>query len=108
MLIMGDRQRVQGVVEELLRIVDETGTRDEAFHLSRHYAWLGDKEQALMWLTVASEEYPGDMFCINIMQEFDFLRSSPEFMACLRQAGFTDKIIAASKALTREDILGDF
>jgi len=107
MLIMGDRQRVQGVVEELLRIVDETGTRDKAFHLSRHYAWLGDKDQALTWLTVASEEYPGDLFCINIMQEFDFLRSNPEFMVCLRQAGFTDKIIAASKAMTREDILGD-
>ena len=57
-LIMGDRARVEGEVAGILQEMEEAGTTDRAWNLSRHYAWLGDREQALRWLKVASMDHP--------------------------------------------------
>jgi tetratricopeptide (TPR) repeat protein len=106
-LIMGDRTRILGVIGDLLDRVEESGSRKAAFHLSRHYACLGDKEQALFWLKIASEEFPRSLLITNVVAEFDFLRSEPAFQDCLRMAGFTEEMVAASQALTTNTILGD-
>jgi tetratricopeptide (TPR) repeat protein len=106
-LILGDRSRVQGVVRELLQLIEEKGERHVARDLARHFAWLGEGEQALAWLKVASEEFPHTLKLNILIQEFDFLRSEPEFMDCLRKAGFTEEMVAASKALTSDKIVGD-
>ncbi len=106
-LIMGDRARVEGEIAGMLEEMEETGTTDLAWHLSRHYAWLGNREQALRWLKVASVDHPKDFWIANATAEFDFLRSEPEFMDCLRRAGFTEEMVAASQALASEKILGD-
>ncbi len=105
-LIMGDRARVLGVIGDLVDRMEESGNRHDAFHLSRHYAWLGDKKQALFWLKIASEESPRTMLITNVVAEFDFLRSEPAFQDCLRRAGFTEGIVADSNAMTSNTIIG--
>ena len=78
----------------------------KSYKVSRLYAGQGETEEAFRWLEKAAEVTPSDLLWVNTDPQFDFLRSDPRFIACLRRVGFTEEIIEASKRLTREFTLG--
>jgi serine/threonine-protein kinase len=56
-------------------------------NIAMHYAWLGDKEQALAWLQKAVEERNLNVSALNIDPIWDSYRADPRFMALVRRVG---------------------
>lgn len=60
-----------------------------SLYLSRHYAWLGDRENTLHWLEQAVNgekgTYPFAMAYLGVEPQYAFLRDDPRFQAILRK-----------------------
>jgi tetratricopeptide (TPR) repeat protein len=60
-----------------------------AFDIAVHYADIGDKEQALLWLGKAYDAHSGMLIWLKTLPQLDSLRSDPRFQDLLRQVGFS-------------------
>jgi len=103
---MGQLEETRAAIENYKKQMKEVGIEFKSYKVSRLYAGLGETEEAFRWLEKAAEVTPSDLLWVNTDPQFDFLRSDPRFIACLRRVGFTEEIIEASKRLTREFTLG--
>jgi TolB-like protein/Tfp pilus assembly protein PilF/predicted Ser/Thr protein kinase len=58
--------------------------------LAGHYAFLGEKDQALDWLEKGYEQHDDRMYIIKADPVFDSLRSDPRFQILLRRMNFPE------------------
>ena len=81
-----DRSGIAGFRQEKLRSLTERSKteyiRPNTF--ARNYAWLGDKENAFLWLEKSLEERD-PVVSLKIDPEFDFLRDDPRYFEILRR-----------------------
>jgi hypothetical protein len=59
-----------------------------AMYLAADYAELGDKENALEWLTRSYQNHELEALFLRTLPEFDSLRSDPRFQRLIRAIGF--------------------
>ncbi|MFL6231206.1 MAG: winged helix-turn-helix domain-containing tetratricopeptide repeat protein [Pyrinomonadaceae bacterium] len=74
----GFRGFVRKDLESLLNATDSERAMS-APYISRHYMYVGDKEQALRWLSRAYKEHAFILPFINVDPLYDPLRDNPEF-----------------------------
>ena len=101
-LIMGELEKVSENIENLLKRMNDSGKTGPAYRVSLLYAGLGQTKEALHWLEIASRDWPRDLLWVNTDPEFDYLRSDPEFISCIRRVGFTDDMVEISRKLTTD------
>ena len=81
-----EKSGIEGFRQEKLRSITERSKteyiRPNIFASS--YAWLGDKENAFLWLRKSLDERD-PVVSLKIDPEFDFLRDDPRYFEILRR-----------------------
>ena len=72
-------------LERLERLPPE---ENASLAIARHYASLGEKDEALDWLEKGYEEHAPGMAMIKVDPSYDSLRSNPRFQDLLRHMNF--------------------
>jgi Flp pilus assembly protein TadD len=83
--ITGDQRNAELMTKELKQLWPIHA--HAALDLAIVYCGLGQKDQALDWLTKASEADVGDLIVIGHDHHFDSLRGDRRFSALIKEAG---------------------
>jgi DNA-binding winged helix-turn-helix (wHTH) protein/TolB-like protein/Flp pilus assembly protein TadD len=84
---LGYTYALAGRKADALRVIEDLKRTPNpwlAFHLSRIYVGLGDKEQAFSWLEKAADERFGFLYDIRFLSQYDPIRNDPRFAQLLR------------------------
>jgi tetratricopeptide (TPR) repeat protein len=65
------------------------GGEEVAGNIAAIYAGLGDRDQAIEWLTVARDRRDQELSYLKVHPRWDILRGDPRFDAILKSLGFT-------------------
>ena len=81
-----DKSGMEGFRQEKLRTITERSKTEyiRPHTFASNYAWLGDKENAFLWLRKSLDERD-PVVSLKIDQEFDFLRDDPRYFEILRR-----------------------
>lgn len=79
----------QGVRRKLLEFskLDENKPESNFFVIARQYVWLGEKEQALVYLNKAVEKRNTQVLMLKVDPAFDILRDDPRFAELVNRVG---------------------
>ena len=90
--VVGDIYEKSGIegVLHLLIDLELAGSDPTPDILAIHYAMLGEKEQALVWLDRAYELRLGLITSFKVHPAFDNLRTDPSFMELLKKMGLEE------------------
>jgi hypothetical protein len=86
--VMGQRGEALKVIENMKRLSAHAYV--DPYEMAIPYAGLGDKDQAMKWLTKAYEERSTEMPQVKVEPFFDNLRSDPRFQDLVRRMKFPD------------------
>jgi tetratricopeptide (TPR) repeat protein len=86
--VMGQRGEALKVIENMKRLSAHAYV--DPYEMAIAYAGLGDKDQAMKWLTKAYEERSTEMPQVKVEPFFDNLRSDPRFQDLVRRMKFPD------------------
>ena len=81
----GKPEKAMGIIEELNTISKKTYV--SPFNTATIYAGLGDKEQSFVWLEKAFVLRSRSLVWLNVLPEFDELRSDQRFKSLIRRIG---------------------
>ncbi|MBE3110809.1 MAG: hypothetical protein IMZ46_09920 [Acidobacteria bacterium] len=88
--IAGEKKEAQKILEKLLeeKLLEKSKRiYVSAYDIAAVYIGLGEKNQALEWLSKALEERSGFLVYIKCDRRFDGLRSDPRYEALLKRIG---------------------
>jgi serine/threonine-protein kinase len=79
-----------GKRDEAIKILEEMkGLTDKRYNLGTHiatiYAALGNKDEAMEWLTKACDEHENGVIDLKVDPRLDTLRADPRFVDLLRR-----------------------
>jgi tetratricopeptide (TPR) repeat protein len=86
--IEGRRDEALKTVRDLTERFQRSG-EEVAGNIAAIYAGLGDRDQAIHWLTVARDRHDQETAYLKVHPRWDSLRGDPRFNAILGSLGFT-------------------
>ena len=95
------RGGIRGVYEARLQSRLQHPERVDRFAvmIARHYAFLGDAEQAFAWLDKAYQRRDSDVPWFHVHPEFDALRADARFLELARRVGLPASALESTRAL---------
>jgi tetratricopeptide (TPR) repeat protein len=84
----GETDKALNIVKELESVSEQNSV--VMIWISVIYAALDKKDQALSWLNKSYEERSNSLFLLNVFQEFENLKSEPEFINLQRKIGLAE------------------
>ncbi len=86
--VAGRPAQARKVLDDLKALSRETYV--SPFNMATIYVGLGEKDEAFAWLDKAFEERSRSLVWLNLMKEYDGLRSDPRFESLLRRIGLSE------------------
>jgi len=83
----GKSAEAQSILEEMVRIYEESDANNIAAYISRAHIVLGEKDKAFSWLERSYQRRETDCTFLNSLEFFDPVRKDPRFESLLKKIG---------------------